>query len=80
MKPTELDVEAPSEDFNHEVGVYLKELFDTSVAALKPQEKTEVRQLFNEYSDIFATHSNDFGRTHWVQHEIDTGDERPVKQ
>lgn len=33
----------------------------------------------SEFKDIFALADNEVGRTHIVQHEIETGDTRPIK-
>jgi hypothetical protein len=36
--------------------------------------------LIAEFRDVFATSSDDFGRTDWVRHRIDTGNARPIRQ
>ena len=52
---------------------------DSSKDLTEPQRIT-LRNLLREYSSIFAQHSADFGRTRILKHDIDTGDEPPVKQ
>ena len=36
-------------------------------------------QLLVECQDIFTKHSSDLGRTHKINHRIDTGDTDPIK-
>lgn len=40
----------------------------------------KLRLLVGEYDSIFSRGPNDIGRTHLVEHHIDTGDAEPVKQ
>ena len=37
-------------------------------------------ELFTKFSYTFASSSLDLGHTRLIQHEIDTGDARPMKQ
>ncbi|XP_055854500.1 uncharacterized protein LOC129918155 [Episyrphus balteatus] len=37
-------------------------------------------RLLHEYADIFSSPSGQYGRTQLVQHRIDTGDARPIRQ
>ena len=39
-----------------------------------------MRDLLAEYSDIFSTGTFDMGRTSLVEHSIDTGSHRPIRQ
>ena len=48
--------------------------------ALSRSENKCLADLLETYSDIFATSGLDLGRTNIVQHSIDTGDARPIKQ
>ena len=44
------------------------------------QEWKRLKGLFHQRRAAFATESKFLGRTHLVQHSIDTGDSRPLKQ
>ena len=48
--------------------------------ALSDSENEQLADLLENYADIFASSSLDLGRTSIVQHTIDTGDARPIKQ
>ena len=47
---------------------------------LDTEQHRQVSQLLHEYRDIFSTSAYDMGRTGLVEHEINTGDHRPVRQ
>ena len=47
---------------------------------LSEEGKVSLQALVTEYSDIFSRHSGDIGRTHLVEHSINTGDASPIKQ
>ena len=42
-------------------------------------ENANLAELLTNFSDIFISSSLDLGHTQLVQHEIDTGDARPIK-
>ncbi len=44
------------------------------------KQKQQIRQLFKDYSTLFAESSFDLGRTNIVEHTIDVGDARPIRQ
>ena len=48
--------------------------------ALSAFENKCLAELLEAYADIFASSSLDLGRTNIVQHSIDTGEARPIKQ
>ena len=58
----------------------VSQLFEESRARLDANQSKDLFQLLDEYSDIFAKNSADFGKTTILKHNIDTGDEPPVKQ
>ena len=43
-------------------------------------QRNEVQQLLQQYDDIFSKGAYDMGRTSLVEHGIDTGDHRPIRQ
>ena len=48
--------------------------------SLTTVENAQLAELLTKFSDIFASSFLDLGRTRLIQHEIDTGDARPIKQ
>ena len=52
---------------------------DFSNSALTESQQKQLRQLMNEYRDIFVLSPEELGRTNWVQHTIDTGDASPIR-
>ena len=48
--------------------------------ALNLSENSQLNCLLESYEDIFASSSLDLGNTSIVQHEIDTGNSKPIKQ
>ena len=50
-----------------------------SCEGLDERQCSQVRDLLDRYADIFAARDEDCTRTSLVQHEIDTGDARPIR-
>nr|XP_013996221.1 unnamed protein product [Salmo salar] len=46
---------------------------------LDERQQRQLKQLLLDFKDSFAWGEDDVGQTHLVQHEIDTGDARPIK-
>ena len=46
---------------------------------LNPEHQEQLWQLLLEFQGSFAMSEEEVGRTHLVEHEIDTGDSRPIK-
>lgn len=46
---------------------------------LHPEQQAQLWELLLTYRHSFATNPEDVGRTHMVQHSIDTGEARPIK-
>ena len=44
------------------------------------EQSKELAALLTEYADIFAKDDTDLGLFSGIQHTIDTGDSRPIKQ
>jgi transposase InsO family protein len=69
------------EDEDHrEVPEHLKAMFDASVKHLDPQQTQELAGILREYEDVFATSEFDLGSFTEIEHAIDTGDAKPIKQ
>ncbi|KAI5725816.1 hypothetical protein M8J77_020471 [Diaphorina citri] len=47
---------------------------------LEPSDMKSAKVLLSEFIDVFALNEDDNGRTSLVQHRIDTGDTRPIRQ
>ena len=59
---------------------HLKELFDKSAGKLTVEQASMLRDLLTENSDLFANSPSDLGKTNVVEHTIDTGTAKPIKQ
>ena len=53
---------------------------DANESDMSPKGKAELRELVSEYRDVFSQYPGDIGRTHVVEHRIDTGDATPRRQ
>ena len=58
---------------------HVQELYDKNAGDMTDVERAALHNLLSEYADVFAQHKTDLGRTSWVQHHINTGDELPFK-
>ena len=70
-------------EFNHtaQVPAHVKQLYVDAVSRLNNDSQRErLAILLKEFSHIFAKTSDDIGKTPLLKHDIDTGDEAPVKQ
>ena len=50
------------------------------MSSLDDNQQKELKLLFSSYKDLFAKDKTDRGKTHLVQHSIDTGGHKPIKQ
>jgi hypothetical protein len=58
----------------------LQGVISDAMPNLDATETQALEGLIAEFRDVFATSSDDFGRTDRVRHRIDTGDARPIRQ
>ena len=58
----------------------LQELYERSCETLSPNQQKTLRELLAKHENTFAKSAEDLGRTSIVQHTIDTGDARPIRQ
>ena len=56
------------------------QMVEKTGSQLTQQQKEQLFTVILEYHDIFAEGPADFGCTDMVQHSIDTGDSRPIRQ
>lgn len=74
-------IAVPAEDSNLTTPASLISKFKSlPSSSLSSSENSQLNDLLCSYSDIFASSSLDLGRTSVIQHSIDTGDARPIKQ
>lgn len=57
----------------------VREIWRCNSEGLEPWQQEELWLLLEEFKDIFALTDDEVGLTHLVQHDIDTGDARPIK-
>ncbi|THD19318.1 Retrovirus Pol polyprotein from transposon 17.6 [Fasciola hepatica] len=61
-------------------GQRIGQLLPSKVEGLEPSDRGQFERLLREYERIFSWDGEQLGRTNLVQHSIDTGDARPVRQ
>ena len=49
-------------------------------AELTIEQRQQAANLIQSYEDVFSQHDHDIGRTHLMEHTIDTGDHHPIRQ
>ena len=59
---------------------HLKSLFERTTVGMVKKKKKEVIKLLSKYSHIFSETDSDLGRSGLIQHQIPTGEARPIKQ
>jgi len=46
---------------------------------LDDEQRSRIHALLKQYQSILSTNDHDIGRTHLVEHTIDTGNHRPIR-
>lgn len=59
---------------------FLQCLYEKSCKNLNKDQTIKLKKLLYDYSDIFAKNEFDLGTFDAIEHEIDTGSARPIKQ
>ncbi|KAL8614664.1 hypothetical protein ACOMHN_051116 [Nucella lapillus] len=59
---------------------HLQQLAADSSAYLTVDQREELGKLLSEFEDVFAKHDFDLGEFTTIEHAIDTGDAKPIKQ
>lgn len=75
-----LTVRSISEVCKDEVPPHLVVLLEASSQLLDMGQRQQLAGLLQRFASTFSKDSWDIGRTHLVQHTIDTGQAKPVKQ
>ena len=63
-----------------ELPEYLHDLYKRSIEFLTQEQKNRLKNILMNNKDYFAKHANDYGFTDIVEHDIDTGDTKPIRQ
>jgi len=58
----------------------MDKMIDDLLPDLNNEQKGKIRELLTQYRTILSTGDHDVGRTPLVEHTIDTGDHRPIRQ
>ncbi|XP_060564385.1 uncharacterized protein LOC132723637 [Ruditapes philippinarum] len=69
-----------SSDKPSDIPDHLNDTFKKATEHLTKDQSEKVRKLLIKHQNIFSRDSGDIGRTHIVEHNIETGQARPVKQ
>ena len=80
IQKVEVAEQGGQENGKREIPEHLTNLFDKSKGELNGQEQTQLSELLCEFEDVFAKSEFDLGKFITIQHGIDTGTNRPVKQ
>ena len=64
---------------DEEIPTHMHDLYERSTTHKTEEEKAAIRALLIRFQHMFSKDDNDLGRTHLIEHEIDTGDTKPVK-
>ena len=63
-----------------EIPEHLKQLYDSSLENLDAEQQQKLKTLLCNYQDVFAKHDFDLGTVTAIQHTVDTGTAKPIKQ
>lgn len=81
IQVTQTNVKNEDDDFMEEnIPDHLIDLYTRSIENLDLDQVETVRQLLCNYSDVFAQSEFDLGTFTAIEHSIDTGDAKPIKQ
>lgn len=58
----------------------MQDLFQKSTEECSPEENQIMAELFQKFSNTFSKDEINLGRTTLVEHHIDNGDAKPIKQ
>ena len=65
--------------YQHKLPDHLQVLLENSSAQLSVTEKQQLSELLMKYEDIFIKPDGILGQTDLVEHDIETGDSKPIK-
>lgn len=59
---------------------HLKHLYEASIEKLNAEQQQKLHRLLCDNQDVFAEHDFDLGTVTAIEHKIDTGTAKPIKQ
>ena len=59
---------------------HLKGLYEESIKGKSKVQEVQVHSFLQKHEEVFSKDEYDLGHTHLVEHTIDTGDAKPIKQ
>ena len=62
------------------VPLHIEDLIERSSEGWSAKEQAAIKKLLIQYQDVFSKNEFDLGKTHLVEHTIDTGDAKPIAQ
>ena len=81
LKVERVNTMSPVEhDHTKETPDHLRELLGRSCENLNDNQSKTLESLLRKYPDVFSKSKRDIGFTNLVEHTIDTGSARPIKQ
>lgn len=80
VAPTSICVDANARGVTREFDEIAVGLIANLPNDLPAEQQNQVVDLLHDYPDIFSRGPLDMGRTHLVEHTIDTGDHHPIRQ
>ena len=75
-----MEIESTPCDSTCNVPEHLRDLLERSTKGKASWKKQQVAQLLRNYQSTFSKDEFDLGCTHLAEHQIDTGNTKPVKQ
>ncbi|KAK3108932.1 hypothetical protein FSP39_019065 [Pinctada imbricata] len=66
--------------YNRELPPHLRLIYDSCDKDLDTEERIKVKNFLRKHQDLFSKSDKDIGQTSLVEHTIETGDTRPIKQ
>lgn len=65
---------------NEDIPEHLKSLYEVSIEHLDANQRKKLQSVLCDYQDVFAKHDFDLGTFTAIEHKIDTGTAKPIKQ
>ena len=75
-----MDARIPKEELSSEENEVINKMVKDLPNKLTSEQKEQVREVLVQNRNIISTSEYDIGRTDLVEHRIDTGDNRPIRQ
>ena len=70
----------PTVDDKHSYSEIIGPTLDKLPSDITDQQRRQIVEFLQEYDDMFSRGTFDMGRTTLVEHSIDTGQNRPIRQ